>query len=117
MTEIMGHLRIEAEVSRILETSTCIPCMMPFITSQFLRREIGDRPQPVPEGWTNLAFTGQFCELADDVVFTVEYSIRSAMAAVYGLLRSKREPPPVYKGQHSPHTLFRAFATLHDMKI
>ena len=117
LTEIMGHLRIEAEVSRILETSTCIPCMMPFITSQFLRREKGDRPQPVPRGWTNLAFTGQFCELADDVVFTVEYSIRSAMAAVYGLLGLKREPPPVYKGQYNPHTLFRAFATLHDMKI
>ena len=117
MTEIMGHLRIEAELSRILETSTCIPCMMPFITSQFLRREIGDRPQPVPKGWTNLAFTGQFCQLADDVVFTVEYSIRSAMTAVYGLLGLKREPPLVYKGQYSPHTLFRAFTTLHDMKI
>jgi oleate hydratase len=117
MTEIMGHLRIDAESSRILQTSTCIPCMMPFITSQFLRREPGDRPHPVPKGWINLAFTGQFCELADDVVFTVEYSIRSAMAAVYGLLGIEREPPPVYKGQHSPHTLFRAFATLHDMKI
>ena len=117
LTEIMGHLRIEAEASRILETSTCIPCMMPFITSQFLRREKGDRPQPVPRGWTNLAFTGQFCELADDVVFTVEYSIRSAMVAVYGLLGLKREPPPVYKAQYNPHTLFRAFATLHDMKI
>ena len=117
LTEIMGHLRIEAEVSRILETANCIPCMMPFITSQFLRREKGDRPQPVPKGWTNLAFTGQFCELADDVVFTVEYSVRSAMTAVYGLLGLKREPPPVYKGQYNPHTLFRAFATLHDMKI
>ncbi len=117
LTEIMGHLRIEAEVSRILETANCIPCMMPFITSQFLRREKGDRPQPVPKGWTNLAFIGQFCELADDVVFTVEYSVRSAMAAVYGLLGLKREPPPVYKGQYNPDTLFRAFATLHDMKI
>ena len=37
MTEIMGHLRIEAEALQILETSTCIPCMMPFITSRFLR--------------------------------------------------------------------------------
>ena len=72
LTEIMGHLRIEAAASRILETSTCIPCMMPFITSQFLRREKGDRPQVVPAGWTNLAFTGQFCELTDDVVFTVD---------------------------------------------
>ncbi len=33
-------------------------------------------------------------ELADDVVFTVEYSIRSAMAAVYGLLRLKRSLLP-----------------------
>ena len=41
MTELLGHLRIEAEAARILETSICIPCMMPFITSQFLRRERG----------------------------------------------------------------------------
>ena len=87
--------------------------MVPFITSQFLRREIGDRPQPVPKGWTNLAFIGQFCELADDVVFTVEYSIRSAMAAVYGLLRLKRQPPPVYKGR-TIHNGIPAVATLHD---
>ena len=47
--------------------------MMPFITSQFLTREKGDRPELVPTGRTNLAFTGQFCELAGDVVFTVAY--------------------------------------------
>ena len=38
MTEILGHLRLEADAARILETCTCIPCMMPFITSQFLCR-------------------------------------------------------------------------------
>lgn len=117
LTEIMGHLRIDTEAPRILETSTCIPCMMPFITSQFLRREKGDRPQVLPAGWTNLAFTGQFCELPDDVVFTVEYSVRSAMTAVYRLLGLRREPPPVYKGQHDPKVLFRAFAALHDMNV
>jgi oleate hydratase len=115
MTEILCHLRIEAEAARIMETSTCIPCMMPFITSQFLRREKGDRPQVVPEGSTNLAFTGQFCELPEDVVFTVEYSVRSAQTAVYKLLGLKREPPPVYKGQHDPRALYNAFTTLHDL--
>ena len=30
MTEVMGHLRIEAHADRILETCTCIPCMMPL---------------------------------------------------------------------------------------
>ena len=87
LTEILGHLHINKEAAEILKTSICIPCMMPFITSQFLTREKGDRPEVVPSGTANLAFTGQFCELPDDVVFTVEYSIRSAATAVYKLLR------------------------------
>jgi oleate hydratase len=114
MTEILGHLRIVAEAKTILETSTCIPCMMPFITSQFLPRSEGDRPQVIPEKSKNLAFIGQFCELQDDVVFTVEYSIRSAQTAVYSLLGLRRTPPPVYKGQHDMHILLKAFQALHD---
>ncbi len=115
MTEVLGHLRTEAESDRILETSICIPCMMPFITSQFLRRERGDRPQVVPEGSTNLALVGQFCELPDDVVFTVEYSVRSSQAAVYALLGLNRQPPAVYKGIYDPRVLYRAFLALHDI--
>jgi len=76
------------------------------ITSQFLRREKGDRPEIVPPGSTNLAFVGQFCELPADVVFTVEYSIRSAQTAVYSLLGLKRRYRAVYKGQYD-----RAFCT------
>jgi len=116
MTEILGHLHIEADASRILATSTCIPCMMPFVTSQFLRREKGDRPEVVPAGSKNLAFIGQFCELPDDVVFTVEYSIRSAQTAVSKLLRLHRDPPAVYKGKYDPRVLYTAFRTLHDLK-
>ncbi|MGP0068613.1 MAG: oleate hydratase [Isosphaeraceae bacterium] len=115
MTEVLGHLRIEEDSRRILETTTCIPCMMPFITSQFLRRARGDRPQVVPEGSTNFAFVGQFCELPDDVVFTVEYSVRSAQTAVYSLLGLEREPPAVYKGEYDPRVLYRAFRALHDI--
>jgi oleate hydratase len=117
LTEILGHLRIKEEAAQILKTSICIPCMMPFITSQFLTREKGDRPQVVPSGTANLAFTGQFCELPNDVVFTVEYSIRSAATAVYGLFELEREPPAVYKGQYDPRVLFRAFKTLHEMAV
>jgi oleate hydratase len=115
MTEVLGHLHIESEASKILEASICIPCMMPFITSQFLRREKGDRPQVVPKGSKNLAFMGQFCELPDDVVFTVEYSIRSAQVAVSALLGLKREPPAVYKGKFDPRVLYKAFRALHDL--
>jgi oleate hydratase len=114
MTEILGHLRIKSDAAKILETSNCIPCMMPFITSQFLRRAKGDRPQVMPEGSKNLAFIGQFCELPDDVVFTVEYSVRSAQVAVYSILGKKRTPPPVYKGEYDPRVLLKAFRALHD---
>ena len=117
MTEILGHLRLEADAGRILETCTCIPCMMPFITSQFLCRAKGDRPQVVPEGSKNLAFIGQFCELPDDVVFTVEYSVRSAQTAVYSLLSLNRTPPPVYKGQYDPRVLLEAFLAIHDTDV
>jgi oleate hydratase len=115
MTEILGHLHIGAEAPEILRTSVCIPCMMPFITSQFLRREKGDRPAVVPDGTRNLALIGQFCELSDDVVFTVEYSIRSAQTAVYALLGLNREPPAVYKGKYDPRVLLKAFKALHDI--
>lgn len=115
MTEILGHLRAQDRTSKILETMECIPCMMPFITSQFLRRAHGDRPDVVPKGYANLAFTGQFCELPDDVVFTVEYSVRSAQAAAYALLGLDRKPPPVFKGQFDPRVLARAFSGLHDL--
>ncbi len=115
MTEILGHLGLAAQTRGILAHATCIPCMMPFITSQFLARAHGDRPKVVPEGWTNLAFSGQFCELPDDVVFTVEYSVRSAQTAVYALLGLNLTPPPVYKGQYDPRVLYQAFKTLHDL--
>ena len=68
-----------------------------------------------PDGSKNLAFVGQYCELPDDVVFTVEYSIRSAQMAVYSLLGLVREPPPVYKGQLNPHVLLEAFRALHEI--
>jgi len=115
LSEVLGHLHIEAEASKILKTSICIPCMMPFITSQFLRREKGDRPLVVPKDSKNLAFLGQFCELPEDVVFTVEYSIRSAQTAVYALLGLKREPPAVYQGKFDPRVLYKAFMALHDL--
>jgi len=115
LTELLGHLGARDEIETILGHAICIPCLMPFITSQFMPRGKGDRPGVIPAGYKNLAFIGQFCELPDDVVFTVEYSIRSAQNAVYGLLSLNRRPPPVYRGEFDPRVLYRAFRALHDM--
>jgi oleate hydratase len=51
----------------------------------------------------------------NDVVFTVEYSIRSAQLAVYGLLNLQMKPPGVYKGRFDPRVLLKAFRALHDL--
>jgi oleate hydratase len=81
---------------------------MPYITSMFMPRVRGDRPLPVPEGSKNLAFISQFVEIPDDVVFTVEYSVRAAQTAVYHLLGISREIPPVTQHSKSHRTQFEA---------
>jgi oleate hydratase len=115
LTEVLGHLGAAEQADKMVADAICLPCMMPFITSQFLRRSRGDRPAVLPQGYGNLAITGQFCEIPDDVVFTVEYSVRSAMLAAYGLLGLDRAPPPVFKGQYRPGNLVKAFGALHDI--
>jgi oleate hydratase len=112
LTEVLGHLRFGEHRERILGTSTCIPCMMPFITSQFMPRVQGDRPRVRPSETTNLAFIGQFCEIPDDVVFTVEYSVRAAQTAVYSLLGIDKKVSPLYKAQYHPGALFDSLKTL-----
>jgi oleate hydratase len=113
LIELCSHLKFNADLQKILRTSNCIPCMMPFITSQFMPRKGTDRPKVVPKRSTNLAFIGQYCEIPDDVVFTVEYSVRSAQIAVYTLLGIDKEIPAMYKGQHDVKVIFNSFMTMH----
>lgn len=90
--ELCGHLNFDRST---FKAATCIPCRMPYITSMFMPRGRGDRPLPVPGLSKNLAFVSQFVEIPDDVVFTVEYSVRAAQMAVYELLKIDREIPPI----------------------
>ncbi|MFM9928389.1 oleate hydratase [Variovorax sp. H27-G14] len=108
LIELFSHLHFDDQEAQLLKAANCIPCMMPLVTSQFLVRSPGDRPAVVPQGAANFAFLGQYCEIADDVVFTVEYSVRSAQMAVVQLLRLDCEVSPIYKGHHDPGVLLRA---------
>jgi oleate hydratase len=62
----------------------------------------------VPTGSVNFAFISQFVEIPDDVVFTVEYSVRAAQIAVYQLLRINRSIPPVTPHDRSLRVEFEA---------
>jgi oleate hydratase len=98
LRELCGHLNFDPT---IFEKATCIPCRMPYITSMFMPREKSDRPLPVPSNCRNLAFVSQFVEIPDDVVFTVEYSVRAAQMAVYELLKIERLVPAVTRHDRS----------------
>jgi oleate hydratase len=111
LTEVFSQLRMTEHLPELIRDSTCIPCMMPYITSHFMPRVKGDRPAVVPVGSTNLAFVGQFSDLPDDTVFTVEYSVRSAMVAVYTLLGIDRPIPALYKGYRDVNVLINAAKT------
>ncbi len=112
LSEILGHLKFDTEAQKILASSNCIPCLLPYIGSVFMVRQRTDRPEVVPRGSTNFAFLGQFTEIPADVPFTVEYSVRSALTAVTKLLGLKRRAPPVYQGQLDLKALYGAFKAL-----
>ena len=105
LTELYGHLRFDRDP---LQSANCIPCRMPYITSMFMPRSAGDRPLPVPPGSRNFAFVSQFVEIPEDVVFTVEYSVRAAQTAVYRLLEIARPVAPVTPHDKSLHARFEA---------
>lgn len=95
LTEFLYHLGLEDTAEEFLTHAKVSLAGMPYITSQFMPRAIGDRPRVIPDGCVNLGFLGQFVEVDDDCVFTVETSVRTAMEAVYGLLQLDKPVIPV----------------------
>jgi len=87
---------------------------MPYITSIFMPRKRSERPLPVTTDSKNLGFVSQCVEIADDVVFTMEYSIRAAQMAVYSLLSIELPAPPVTPHDKSLRTRFDALMTAFE---
>ena len=112
LVELFSHLGFEDDLPALLASANCVPCMLPYTTSQFMPRAKGDRPNVVPEGTVNLAFVGQYCEIPDNVVYTVEYSIHSALIAVATLLKTPQVIPPTYKGLDHPNALVGAMKVI-----
>jgi oleate hydratase len=87
---------------------------MPYITAFFLPRREGDRPKVVPQHAVNFGFLGQFAETPRDVIFTIEYSVRTAMEAVYMLLDIERGVPEPWGSQYDIRALLNSTAVLRD---
>lgn len=79
-------------------------------------RAVGDRPLVVPKNARNIAFIGNFAETERDTVFTTEYSVRTAMEAVYQLLGIDRGVPEVVATEFDLRILMDALYELTDRK-
>ncbi|PID54531.1 MAG: oleate hydratase [Micrococcales bacterium] len=107
--EWLYHLGVpEARIPELAkqESVNTIPVYMPYITSYFMPRHEGD-----------IAFIGNFAESPTrDTVFTTEYSVRTAMEAVYTLLEVERGVPEVFGSAYDIRELLRAAYYLRDRK-
>jgi oleate hydratase len=114
LEELWYHLKIQDLMKPIANAGkvNCIPVSMPFIDSLFMPCAKGARPDVLPEGSTNFAFLGQFAEVPRDCVFTVEYSVRCAQTAVYGLFECNKDVLPVYDSIHKPSVLIEAMTAI-----
>ena len=116
--EWLYHMGVpESEIPEMAaNAANCVPCMMPYVTSYFMPRAAGDRPDVVPEGCVNAAFIGNFAETPRDTVFTTEYSVRTAMEAVYTLLDIDRGVPEVFGSAYDMRVLLDSTAKMMDGK-
>jgi len=117
--EWLYHMGFPVEdIPKLASKSTgtrCVPTMMPYVTSFFMPRERKDRPDVIPEGATNFAFLGQFAQSETrDCIFTTEYSVRTAMEAVYRHLGVERGIPEVFNSTYDARTVVAAMTELRD---
>lgn len=114
LAELCYHLGIIDELEGVVENTKVRLALMPYITAQFMPRAAGDRPHIVPEGCTNLGLLGQFIETLNDVVFTMESSVRTARVAVYKLLNLPKQVPDISPTQYDIRNILKAARTLNN---
>jgi oleate hydratase len=114
LAELCHHLGIADRLDAIVPQTKVRLALMPYITAQFMPRAAGDRPHVVPAGCTNLALVGQFVETANDVVFTMESSVRTARVAVYTLLGLPKQVPDLSPTQYDIRSLLRGARALNN---
>ena len=116
--EWLYHLGVPEQYIEEYATNSarCVPTMMPYITAFFMPRSAGDRPDVIVDDALNFAFLGQFAQTPRDTIFTTEYSVRTAMEAVYGLFQIDRAVPEVWPSVYDIRELLDSSVVLMDGK-
>ena len=108
LAELLHQLGFEDIFDEVMATTDVTTVMMPYASALFSRRIVKDRPLVIPKGAQNFAFLGQFVEMPEDTVFTVEYSVHAAMLAVYEHFGVDKPIPPIYHGLMDPKVGLKA---------
>lgn len=84
MAELLGHLSLhqQAPMSRTIT----IPRAMPRMSAMLLTRALSDRPQIIPQAFSNVGLVGHFVEISRHTCVDVSYGIRTAQIAVSSLM-------------------------------
>lgn len=114
LTELCYHLGIVDQINEIAAATKVRLALMPYITAEFMPRAAGDRPRVVPEGCTNLALLGQFVETSNDIIFTMECSVRTARIGVYTLLDLPKQVADISPTQYDIRNLLKAARALNN---
>ena len=116
--EWLYHIGIEKDHIQKLAGEACntTTAFMPYINAFFQPRKNSDRPHVVPDGSVNFAFLGQFTETPHDTIFTIEYSMRTGMEAVYTLMNVDRGVPEVWGSRYDIRELLKACYYAIDKK-
>ncbi len=116
LTELCHHLGIEDQLDEVIANTKIRIALMPYITAQFMPRAAGDRPRVVPDGCTNLGLVGQFVETRNDIIFTMESSIRTARIGVYKLLNIPKQVPDISPTQYDIRNIIKGARALNSNK-
>lgn len=115
LIELCHHLGIpDGEVEAVVANTKVRLALMPYITAMFMPRAAGDRPHVVPQGCTNLALMGQFVETSNDIIFTMDSSIRTARVGVYTLLGLRKQVPDISPVQYDIRTLIKGARAINN---
>ncbi|WHO39634.1 oleate hydratase [Sphingobium sp. AP49] len=114
LEELCHHLGIADQIEAVVANTKTRLALMPYITAMFMPRAAGDRPHVVPAGCVNLGLMGQFVETSNDIIFTMDSSIRTARVAVYTLLGLRKQVPDISPTQYDIRALLKAARALNN---
>jgi oleate hydratase len=113
LIELIHQLGFEDIMEEVLASTDVTSVMLPYASAMFACRVPEDRPCVIPKGAKNFAFLGEWVELPEDIVYTVEYSVHTGMHAVYNLFGvDKRIPLPAYHDLLDPKAGFGALESI-----